>query len=254
MSKAIIDSDTYLYKAALTCKELVEISDGVYYEAYNINTAREYLKNTMEELTVKCGCNEYVMVTGGIGSNFRYQVNPNYKANRKKQAKPIMLDKIREMCFKEFPMCYIPCLEADDTCRILLEENKDNVVVSIDKDLRTFSGKIYDSYHDVLRYVTPQQAKANFNRQLLIGDKTDGYDGIPGIGKITADKMLLDGITEDDIAQLYIDKGLGIETFELVYNCAKILGKDDYNDGVITLYGGKKLDIRDKQQECTQLA
>lgn len=244
MSKAIIDSDTYIYKAALTCKELVEIQDGIYYEAYNINTAREYLQKTMEELTIKVGCKEFVMVTGGVGRNFRYHINPNYKANRKKQAKPIMLDKIREMCFAEFPMVYTPCLEADDTCRILLEENKDNVVVSIDKDLRTFSGKIYDSYHGVMRFITPQQAETNFKRQLLIGDKTDGYDGIPGIGKITADKLLMDGITVDEIAEKYIEKGLSIEDFKLTYNCAKIIGKKDYDNGIITLYGGEKLDTR----------
>lgn len=244
MAKAIIDSDTYIYKAALTCKELVEIQDGIYYEAYNINTAREYLRKTMEELTIKVGCEEFVMVTGGIGNNFRYHINPSYKGNRKKQAKPIMLDKIREMCFNEFPMVFTPSLEADDTCRILLEENKNNVVVSIDKDLRTFSGKIYDSYHDVMRFITPQQAETNFKRQLLIGDKTDGYDGIPGIGKVTADKLLMDGITIDEIAEKYIEKGLSLDDFKITYNCAKIIGRDDYNDGVITLYGGEKLDTR----------
>ena len=245
MSKAIIDIDTYLYKAALTCNELVEISNGIYYEAYNINSARRYLKEIAETLARKVNCDEYIFVTGGVGKNFRYIINPNYKSNRKKQAKPLMLDKVREMCFKEFPIVYTPCLEADDTCRILLEENKDNVVVSIDKDLRTFSGKIYDSYHDIMRYISPEQADTNFKRQLLIGDKTDGYDGIPGIGKATADKLLLDGITIEDIQQMYIDKGLSLEDFELVYNCAKIIGKKEYKDGVITLYGGKKLDLRE---------
>lgn len=246
MSRAIIDVDSYIYRAALTCNELVELQTGIYYEAYNINNARKYLQETMEDLTIKAGCDEYVMVTGGIGKNFRYLVNPQYKSNRKKQAKPIMLDKIRELCFAEFPIIYTPCLEADDTCRILLEENRDNVVVSIDKDLRTFSGKIYDSYHDVLRYISPQQAETNFKRQLLIGDKTDGYEGIPKIGPATANKLLMEGITIDDIAQMYVDKGLGLEAFEMVYNCAKILGKEDYNNGIIKLYGGKTLDVRDK--------
>ena len=47
---------------------------------------------------------------------------------------------------------------------------------------------------------------------------------------------------------MYIDKGLGIETFETVYNCAKILSKDDYKDGIIKLYGGKTLDTTRIQQ------
>lgn len=248
MSRAIIDSDSYMYKAACTCSELVDLGDGRFYECYNINKAYNYLLETFRDLSSKCNCDEYILVTGGSGENFRYIINPSYKSNRKKQAKPIMLDKVREMVFQNFPIVYTPHLEADDTCRILLEEDKNNVIVSIDKDLRTFSGKIYDSYHDTIRCITPVQAEANFKRQLLIGDKTDGYSGIPKIGEATANKLLLKGITIDDIAQMYIDSGLGIEEFEKVYNCAKILGKDDYNDGIITLYGGKKLDLRDNRE------
>lgn len=244
MSKAIIDVDTYLYKAALTCNKLINIEEDLYYEAYDIGEARKYLRDISSSLMSAVGCEDYVFVTGGIGTNFRYIINPEYKGNRKKQAKPIMLDKVREMAFAEFPMVYIPHLEADDTCRILMEENKDNVIVSVDKDLRTFSGKIYDSYHDVMRYITPKQAEANFKRQLLIGDKTDGYSGIPKVGPATADKLILDGITEDEIAEKYVECGLGLSTFEMVYNCAKILGKDDYKDGIIKLYGGKTLDTR----------
>ena len=244
MSRAIIDADTYIYKAALTCSELVEIQPGIYYEAYNTNKAKAYLTETFQDLTSKCNCDEYVLVVSGVGKSFRYIINPTYKSNRKKQAKPLMLDKVREIAFQEFPVVYTPYLEADDTCRILLEEDKNNVVVSVDKDLRTFEGKIYDSYHDEIKYITSVQAEANFKRQLLMGDKVDGYDGLPKVGKATADKLLLKGITIDDIAQMYIDAGLGMETFEKVYNCAKILGKEDYKDGVITLYGGKKLDLR----------
>lgn len=244
MSKAIIDIDSYLYRAALTCNELVELQEGLFYECWNLNKAKEYLKDIAQSIMDRVGVDGYVFVTGGVGKNFRYLVNPNYKSNRKKQAKPIMLDKVRDMCFKEFPMVYIPHLEADDTCRILMEENKDNVIVSIDKDLRTFSGKIYDSQHDVLRYISPQQAEANFKRQLLMGDKVDGYSGLPKVGPATADKMILDGITIDEIAEKYVEVGLGLETFEIVYNCAKILGKEDYDDGIIKLYRGKTIDAR----------
>ena len=247
MSRAIIDSDTYMYKAACTCNTLEDLGNGKFYEVYDINKAYNYLLETFQDLASKCNCDEYILVTGGY-DNFRYIINPDYKSNRKKQAKPIMLDKVRELCFANFPMVYIPHLEADDTCRILLEEDINNVVVSIDKDLRTFPGKIYDSYHDEIRYITPLQAEANFKRQLLMGDSCDGYKGLPKIGKATADKLLLKGVSIDDIAQMYIDAGLGIEEFEKVYNCAKILGKDDYHDGIITLYGGKKLDLRDNRE------
>ena len=244
MSKAIIDVDSFLYRAAITCNELIELEPNIFYEAYNLNKAKEYLSNIIKDVLDKTGCNEYIFVTGGYGKNFRYIINPTYKANRKKQAKPIMLDKVREMMFDRFDVCYIPHLEADDTCRILSEDNKGNVIVSIDKDLHTFSGKLSDFYHDKFKVVTPEQADANFKRQLLMGDKTDGYSGVPKVGPATADRLLLDGITMDEIIEMYLDNGLSIDDFKTTYNCAHILGSDDYNDGIITLYGGEKLDVR----------
>jgi DNA polymerase-1 len=244
MSRAIIDIDSFLYRASLTCKELVEIQPGIFYEVYNLNTSLHYLTTLGKELAQRTNCNEYVMVTGGVGKNFRYHINPDYKSNRKKVAKPIMLDKVREQAFSKLPIVYTPNLEADDTCRILAEEDESNVIVSIDKDLSTFSSKLYNPDKDAFRYISSTQAESNFKRQLLTGDKCDGYSGLPGVGPATANKLILDGITMDDIAQMYIDKGLGIEEFEKVYNCAKIIGKDDYKDGVITLYGGKTLDTR----------
>lgn len=245
MSRAIIDIDSFLYRASLTCKELVEIQEGIFYEVYNLNTALSYLTKLGKELAQRVNCNEYVMVTGGVGKNFRYFINPDYKGNRKKVAKPIMLDKVREQAFKKLPIVYTPHLEADDTCRILFEDDKNNVIVSIDKDLATFSSRLYNPDTDKVRFISVEQAQSNFKRQLLTGDKCDGYNGLPGIGPATADKLILGGITIDDIAQLYVDKGLGIEEFEKVYNCAKIVGKENYSNGVITLYGGKKLDTRE---------
>lgn len=246
MGRVIIDGDSYLYSASLACSELVEISDGVYYESYVLNNARMYLMNCIDSFCSRCNANDYVLVVASNSNNFRKLINPKYKTNRKKQKKPIMLDKVREMVFKEFNCAYIPYLESDDVVRIMYEQGDNNYIVSIDKDLKTFPCTIYDTYHDTFSYVLPQQAENVFKRQLLMGDTCDGYTGIKGIGKATADKLLLDGITIDDIIQKYLDNDMTIEDFKRTYNCAKILGKDDYEDGVIKLYGGETLDVRDK--------
>ena len=255
MGRVIIDGDSYVFKAAYATSILTEIGDGIYYEAYDINKAREYMKGMIDNICDKCAVNDYVIVLGAVGSrNFRYDINPTYKANRKAIKKPIMLDKVRAMVISEFNTFSIPCLEADDVVRILYEEGEGNAVASIDKDLQTFPCKIYDSYHDTFTYVMPQQAEANFKRQLMIGDATDGYSGIPKVGKATADKHLIKGITVDDIIQMYLDAGLSIDDFKRTYNSAKILSKDDYNNGVITLYGGEQLDVRGKQKEYLGVA
>ena len=240
-SKVIIDVDSYLYKAACMCSELIQIDENIYYEGYDIRKAKNFITDTISNLMGKTNTSDYVLVTGGYGKNFRYTIDSNYKSNRRATKKPIMLDIVKKMVMDNFNVAYIPHLEADDTCRILYERKEGSMVVSLDKDLCTFEVKLYDPYHDKVRVVTPQQAEANFKRQLLMGDTADGYSGIPKIGKATADKLILDGISIDEIAEMYIDKGLGIDEFIRTYNLAKIIGDKEYNDGVISLYGGVKL-------------
>ena len=255
MGRVIIDGDSYIFKAAYATSTLINIEDEMYYEGYDLNKARKYMQEMVSNICEKCAVNDYLIVLGAVGSrNFRYDINPTYKANRKAIKKPIMLDKVRKMVVDEFNTISIPCLEADDVVRIMYEEGDGNAVASIDKDLKTFSCKIYDSYHDTFTYVMPQQADANFKRQLLMGDSTDGYTGIKGIGKATADKLLMDGIDIDGIVKMYLDKGMTLEDFKRTYNSAKIIGKDDYDDGIIKLYGGEELDVRDKQKEYFGMA
>ena len=52
MSRAIIDSDSYMYKAACICGELVDLGEGRYYECYNINKAYNYLVEIFTNLSV----------------------------------------------------------------------------------------------------------------------------------------------------------------------------------------------------------
>ena len=245
MSKVIIDGDSYIYKASCACSKLFNIEGDIYYEGYDLNRAREYMKDIVTLICDKCSVSDYVIVLAHNGTkNFRYTINPNYKSNRKNIKRPIMLDLVRDMVVKEFTTASLPYLEADDVVRIMYESGEGNSIASIDKDLKTFPCKIYDSYHDTFTYVMPQQAEANFKRQLLIGDTCDGYSGIKGVGKATADKLLIKGISIDEIAQMYIENGMSLDDFKMTYNCAKIIGSDDYNNGVVKLYGGETIDLR----------
>ena len=243
--KAIIDADSFIYRASINCEELVKYDTTHYGVQYNTQKGLDYLNNFIREVLDALNLHEYILVVGGTGKNFRLEINPSYKSNRKVQKKPIMLEVMREIIFNEYPVAYIPRLEADDTCRILVEEDKNNILVSIDKDLRTFESKIYNPDKKEMRYVSKVQADNMFKLQLLTGDRCDGYDGLKGIGPKTAEKMLLDGITIEEIKDKFLEKGYEVEDFERVYNCAKILGKEDYNNGTITLYGGKKLRLTD---------
>ncbi|NIW82658.1 MAG: phage exonuclease, partial [Thermoplasmata archaeon] len=59
-------------------------------------------------------------------------------------------------------------------------------MVSNDKDLMTIPGKLYRPMNDERLTITKVEADRFWMKQTLMGDKTDGYDGIPGVGPKTA--------------------------------------------------------------------
>ncbi len=242
--KAIIDIDSYLYRASMMCEELVTKDGVVYTTQYNTNKAMQYLTDIADSIMKATKTSEYVFVTSNNKTNFRKIINPLYKSNRKKQAIPIMLSVVKDLIFKKFPVGFIPHLEADDTCRVIYETDG-GIVVSIDKDLRTFPCKIYNPDKDKMEVVSDKQADSNFKRQLIMGDTCDGYNGLKGYGVKTTDKLLEKGISIQDIIDLYLEEGYTIDDFKSVYNSARILGKDDLVNNGVKLYGGEILEFTD---------
>ena len=88
-------------------------------------------------------------------------------------------------------------LEADDLLGILattLPKYSDAIVVSLDKDLRTIPGRHLNPSKEtspaVVRVITELEADTAWLMQTLMGDSTDGYTGVPGIGPKKAEKIL----------------------------------------------------------------
>jgi DNA polymerase-1 len=244
MTKAIVDIESFIYRGAAATTDLLELEEGLFTQVYILQNGLDYIQGVLEDIVNATGANEYTFVFGGK-NNYRKVLNPNYKANRKDNKPHPMLYKLRDKVQEIYPCCFIEWLEADDTCRILFEENKfENVLVSIDKDLRTFPCRVYNpDQRDLgVQRVTKQQADYNFFKQLLTGDKCDGYDGLKGVGPQTADKLLVDVKTLEDVKNIYEGKGSGVD-FISVYNMAHILGKDSIKDNKIKLYGNMEFDI-----------
>src|SRR5258706_13209153 len=83
MRLALIDADIVSYRAAATCNGLpTDICD------VRIN-------DLMNRILYETNATEYkAFLTGS--NNFRYEIYPDYKANRKKQVKPDYLEYCRE--------------------------------------------------------------------------------------------------------------------------------------------------------------
>jgi len=239
--KAIIDIESYIYKACACTSTLVQLEGSTYTEGYDLEKAKEYLTKLVDDVILATGADEYI-VTMGSTKNYRKFINPNYKSNRKDSPRHPMLGMVTDLVFELFETTYIPYLEADDVCRIIYEEDRfNNIIVSIDKDMKSFPCRLYnpDKPDKGIENISKEKAQANFFKQLIMGDKCDGYNGIPNYGEAKASKLVENGITQQEILDLYLANGLQESDFITTYNMARMIPKDSYSDGVVKLYNTK---------------
>jgi len=113
--------------------------------------------------------------------NFRYEIYPEYKGNRKDIKRPIHLAALREYIVSEwYTQVSSDGREADDDVGIYSTLEPTATICHIDKDLNMLPGDHWNYVTKEYYSVTPIQAMRNFYIQLLMGDRADnipGYDG-----------------------------------------------------------------------------
>lgn len=128
--------------------------------------------------------------------NFRKKLNPTYKSNRVASKRPVYLYECKDWLAEQYTSIGYPTLEADDVMGILASAPSDDEVIMVaeDKDMLTIPGKLYRPHKpdEGILEITLQQADWYHMLQTLTGDVTDGYDGCPGVGKVTAARLLDD--------------------------------------------------------------
>lgn len=155
-----------------------------------------------------------VFVSGG--ENFRYEVNPNYKANRIDVPSPIHRKACHQFLIDEWKAEETNGYEADDALGCFQRE--DTIICSLDKDLLMIPGRHYSwpivrsgkiiRDHKV-QTVTYEQGIRTFYEQALIGDTADNIFGVAGLGPVKAKKALEDCESEKEmfekVRELYQD-------------------------------------------------
>lgn len=238
----IVDIESYIYKSLTACKFLHEISKDIYTEAYNINKAIEYLEDNLNRLMDTLQASSCELVIGDT-HNFRKDINPNYKANR--PSKPPIYDVVLNRVKQKFNPISLKNLEGDDVCRILYEDdsyypNTEKIIVSIDKDFFSVPCKFYrDLPNGKLIDIDEDTAQYNQNKQIIMGDTSDNYKGIPGYGEVKATKFLEFSREEKEIIKLFETNGLTKDDYIMNYNMCHIVGIDDYdfNTGRVNVKG-----------------
>jgi len=160
-------------------------------------------------------------------ANFRKTVYHPYKSARK--PKPVCYLGVKRFVLENYECKCLPTLEGDDVLGIMAGLLSHFVVVSGDKDLKTIPGTHYNHQKAELYIVTPEEADKYFLMQTLAGDKTDGYPGLAGFGKVTAMKVLDEDCSWDAVVRQYVKKGLTEEDALVQARCARILRSTDYD-------------------------
>ncbi len=130
-------------------------------------------------------------------ANFRHQIEPSYKSQRKDTVRPLLLSHLKTYLRTKYSAEHWEGMEADDVLGIMATTpGTDRVIVGKDKDFLTLPARYHklkdDEADGTPIIVEPTIAEANRWHfiQTLAGDRTDGYFGCPGIGMERAARII----------------------------------------------------------------
>ena len=137
---------------------------------------------------------ELYIGNGTAGRNFRYDIYPEYKANRLVEDKPLQYAEIVEYAVHNYGAQLVSFVEVDDVLSIrankLSARGREFVVVGVDKDLLQIEGLHYRLHKKELVEVDQVSALRSFYTQVLTGDTSDNVPGLRGVGDVTAKRII----------------------------------------------------------------
>lgn len=160
------------------------------------------------------------------GNNFRYDIDPTYKANRT-GSDPKWREALRLHLIKEWNAYECVGFEADDMCGVEQKEDGSTMIVAIDKDLLQVPGLHYSwpitrkntiVREGLFREISKEEGMRRFFTQALTGDTSDNINGIYGIGAKKAEKLLAECHTEEemyDVVNFWYTSSLMVEDIDL---------------------------------------
>ena len=225
MSKhLLIDADLLVYRSCTTEAEAT-IEDCC-------NFFDSVLDFILWELLDFPSQDDYTLYLSGK-NNFRKELYPDYKANRKGPKPPNFAEVSAYVA--SLPNCVVcDSYEADDGISIAAHRRgfKNVIIVSSDKDYKQLPVEIYNTYHWKRETVTKAEARLNLWTQVLTGDYVDNIKGCKGIGPKKAHNLLKGYSKEDDYkravweAFMDADPINGDQDFAKAYRLVKLLSTE----------------------------
>jgi len=170
-----------------------------------LRVTRQMIKAIMREVSNQYGGDHLfrLYLTADDHTNFRYDVAKTkpYKGNRS-TPKPVHYHSVRTYLREQWKAVMVSGMEADDAIGIDATTAHKALIVTIDKDLDMIPGYHYNFVKKEFYKVSEFDAYKNFYRQMLSGDTIDNIPGLPGLGKVKAEKRLEGAKTREELEAL----------------------------------------------------
>ena len=213
MTTLLIDADMLLYRTMTSLEVDCDMGNDIWMRHADIRDVRYTFWDQVKAMSKELKASEHLLFWTGP-SGFRRRIFPEYKANRSGVRKPIGWRRIKDELLEEEVSYLHSEIEADDWLGIfstaLTDANEKHVIVSGDKDLDQIPGehhwpwgvkkeeqpglvptKCLADLKTVTSWTTDDNYSARkFYEQILEGDSTDNISGCPGIGKVTAKRIV----------------------------------------------------------------
>ena len=236
MKTLFLDGDMLAYRAAFSNEVETKWDDDVWTLQTDVQASLAYFDDFVEALCKKFNTDEYFVVFSPK-TNFRYELFPEYKGNRKGKRKPLALSELITQVRKRHMFMMADNMEADDLIGIMCTQSPDTIAISGDKDFATLPITWYNFIRDETVTLTEEEANRNHLIQTLTGDATDGYAGLKGVGPKTALKLLdKHGWDWEGVVKIYESKDMTEEDALLTARLAYILRKENIKEGKIVLW------------------
>ena len=199
----LVDADSLIFASCYRKRETPD--DELYYTEIEDSRAKfdEQFMSIVNHLEEKYPIDKILTFSGSKG-NFRKLITPKYKANRKKQELPPLLDEMHQFVKDHYDSIWGYGIETDDMVARYWKQISDDIgrdevmIVSIDKDYKQFPCLMYNYHykHKEILDITEEEAMYNFYEQCIVGDTADNVNYFKGKGKKYAEKHFKDCTTK----------------------------------------------------------
>lgn len=230
MTTLLFDADITCFQAAQS-QEVATEKNGYWTWSCKFDDVRNSFDDRIQSYMTLLNADKFILFLSDE-KNFRKGIYPPYKLLRERKKRPVVLKAFKKFLLEERRALVLPNLEGDDAIGIYATngsvQDTEVIIVSEDKDLLGIPGYIYRKNEVV--WQSKEDAERYHLYQTLIGDQTDGYPGLAGIGPKKAKDILDKDCSWEAVVKTYEAAGQSEDDALVQARCAKILTTSEWDE------------------------